>query len=476
MKFEKLTEEYKSLVLHWLSQPHVTKFYYGDGLKNTISNIELYCQGINNNGHYYFDHWLAFYQNRPFAFLMTSPITGPYDSHHDYNEWYQSGKKTFTLDFLIGNCDFLGRGLAHRTIQRFILDKYHDADFFMIDPEESNTKAIHVYEKSGFKKVKQFFPNYNPKAHVMMRLVVSELKLSGITEDMRIFVNNVKNIWGEKAERWLKQLPYHIKQLRDHWSLTDITPVNNMSYNYVARAIQKKQKLVVLKVSCDKTLIEDEYKALKHFDGAGSVKALAINPNQNAILIEQAVPGNTLETDLNVNMTETMRIYADVVRKIASKPLSNFHYRHTEEWCKAIDRIKTDDIQKNLVKKALEIRSFLLSSAQDTHLCHGDLHLGNVLKHQKNWISIDPKGIMGEIAFEASAFNFIKKNEWQHPDSIKDTAISRSNQLANILKIDKTRLLRWIFLREIISAQWFIEDRGNPEKAIQLASSIINEI
>ncbi len=476
MKFEKLTLQYKELLLDWLNQPHVAEFYYGDGLKNTLNNIDLYCKGINHNGRYCFDHWLTFYDSLPFAFLMTSPITGPYNAKDDYNQWYQQGKKTFTLDLLIGDPAFLGKGLAHRMIQYFILDQYRDADFFIIDPEEFNTKAIHVYEKAGFEKIKRFCPDHNPKPHIMMRLIVSDLKRQGITKNMRLFVNNVKNVWGEKGSEWLHQLPSCVKRLADHWSLTDIMPVSNMSYNYVALAVQNKQKPVVLKISCDKNLIEEETNALKHFDGSGSVKLLAINSEDNAILIEQAIPGKALSAVSPVNMQEMLRIYADLVSEIASKPLLDNHYRHVAQWCKTIDRIKKGDIKEDLVAKAIEVRSFLLPCAQPEYLCHGDLHMENVLQHKENWISIDPKGIIGEIAFEASAFNFVKKEEWHCLHSIKNTVISRIHQLANFLQIDGKRLLQWVFLREMISAQWFIEDRGDPTKALKLASLIINEV
>ncbi len=62
-------------------------------------------------------------------------------------------------------------------IQEFILDKFSDADFFIIDPEKANSKAIHVYEKVGFKKVDEFLPSYNPVPNIMMKLSVEELKI-----------------------------------------------------------------------------------------------------------------------------------------------------------------------------------------------------------------------------------------------------------------------------------------------------------
>ena len=80
------------------------------------------------------------------------------------------------LDVLIGEEKFLGKGLSHRMILEFLRDKFPHVSKVLIDPEASNTKAIHVYEKAGFKKVEQFIPDYNPTPHWMMHLKMGELK------------------------------------------------------------------------------------------------------------------------------------------------------------------------------------------------------------------------------------------------------------------------------------------------------------
>ncbi len=169
--FTQMTRELQQIVLNWFQEEHVNEFYYGEGLQNTLRNLELYCQGINNNGRYSFDHWIAFFGETPFGFLMTSPVVGPYNPSDDYNKWYVEGKQTFTLDLLIGPKCFLGKGLAHKMIQEFIINKFSHADYFIIDPAKSNRKAIHVYEKVGFKKVDEFCPSYDPIPHLMMRLI-----------------------------------------------------------------------------------------------------------------------------------------------------------------------------------------------------------------------------------------------------------------------------------------------------------------
>jgi RimJ/RimL family protein N-acetyltransferase len=168
LTFSPLEGKFKSIVLSWFKKSHVQAFYYGDGLQSTLNNIELYLKGINHNDIYSFDHWVAFYQKKPFGFLMTSPIEKD-------QEYAIKNASTITLDLLIGEEAFLGKGLAVEMIQSFILDKFSNTDYFLMDPSASNTKAIHIYEKVGFKKIADFIPTYDPVPHIMMRLAVNNL-------------------------------------------------------------------------------------------------------------------------------------------------------------------------------------------------------------------------------------------------------------------------------------------------------------
>lgn len=174
MTFRKTKAADKPLILSWLDKTHVKAFYYGDGRQNTLNNIELYAKGINNNGSYSFDHWLALINGNPFAFLITSNVEGPHNPDDDYDKWHVAGKITYTLDLLIGPESYLGKGLATEMITCFIKDCFAQADYFLIDPEKDNIKAIHVYEKAGFQKIAEFIPEHNPKPHVMMRLEINQ--------------------------------------------------------------------------------------------------------------------------------------------------------------------------------------------------------------------------------------------------------------------------------------------------------------
>lgn len=289
---------------------------------------------------------------------------------------------------------------------------------------------------------------------------------------MSTFENNIKNTWGKIGENWLLKLPSIIEVLAKQWSLVEIKAVDNMNLNYVALATQEGKTPVVLKISCDQALILDEYKALKYFNGQGSIGVIDINVEYNALLLEQALPGTLLKQYNAINTSGTISIYTDVVKQLAKIPLSDENFKHVSQWCNAIDEITDQRIDARLIGKSQQIKSFLLGSVEHEYVCHGDLHLENIIQHETNWLAIDPKGIIGEIAFEAAAFDLINKKELRDVPNLPAKIIERVSCLANALDVNFNRLLAWIFLRLIISAQWFIEDNGDPSEQITLANSI----
>src|SRR5262249_28345069 len=130
------------LVHSWLLQPHVAKWFYGQGLQNTFKHLDDFLAGSSSAL-----YWLAFDNDYPFAFLITSYVNKPHDQ---LTKWCSSDGQTITLDMLIGDPSYLGKGYAVQVIQQFLLSQFPIADEVLIDPEATNTKAVHVYQKAGF--------------------------------------------------------------------------------------------------------------------------------------------------------------------------------------------------------------------------------------------------------------------------------------------------------------------------------------
>lgn len=292
---------------------------------------------------------------------------------------------------------------------------------------------------------------------------------------MNVLEKNITQLHKEKGFQWLADLPNMINHLAEKWGLTDINPVDNMSWHYVAFAKQKNQKPVVLKIGCDEKVSRDEYRALNYFDGHGAIRLLDHDANYSALLLERAIPGDLLISGHN-GIENTIHIYAQTINTLLHRREIPIGFTHVSHWCEAIDRINDLIINQEYVDLANRLRSFLLSSANDERLCHGDLHCENIIQHKNKWLIIDPKGIIAEVAFEAAAFDLLSNDELNHTDKISELILSRTKLLSDELHIKQTRLLYWIFLRTVISAQWFVEDGGDPGKMLSIAKHLYHLI
>jgi streptomycin 6-kinase len=92
----------------------------------------------------------------------------------------------------------------------------------------------------------------------------------------------------------------------------------------------------------------------------------------------------------------------------------------------------------------------------DTVVLHGDLHHENVLEFAPgDWRAIDPKGIVGHRAFDATAM-------LADPDraTAQDPRLleRRAELLARSLGIGRTTILEWSVARSALSAVWSLED------------------
>lgn len=180
---------------------------------------------------------------------------------------------------------------------------------------------------------------------------------------MNTLKQNVVNIFGEKGKLWVSSLPHIVDELAAHWKLTHVTPVDNMTLNYVAKADTSTNVPVVLKVSCDEKSISDEIQALEFFDGSGSIQLIAHNERYHALLLQQAVPGITLKSLYQSQIEYVMDCYIDTMKKLHNKYLSDKNnYRHISDWLVAIDNLTDNDCSPHLVKKAIALKNELLAS------------------------------------------------------------------------------------------------------------------
>ncbi|HHT0594180.1 TPA: aminoglycoside phosphotransferase family protein [Legionella anisa] len=293
---------------------------------------------------------------------------------------------------------------------------------------------------------------------------------------MKKLKQNITNIYGAKGEHWLAHLPATIATLTDYWNLSEVIPVPNMTFNYVAKATLEGDPPVVLKISYDKKSIENEKQALMNLDSQGSIKLIDYNSRYNALLVQQAIPGVTLKSLYPAQIDYVMDCYVQTMQKLHNKHLvKKQNYHHIADWLKALDAPASDQIPLSILNRAIDLRNKLLSSIKTPVFLHGDLHHDNILKHGNEWLAIDPKGVVGEAEFEIAAFDFMYITELATTVNVKKIFAERIDLLAHKSNLDAQRINDWVFVRLVLMAVWLIEDNDDPSWAIKLAALLLSD-
>lgn len=292
---------------------------------------------------------------------------------------------------------------------------------------------------------------------------------------MKNLIKNATNIMKEKGLSWIQSLPATIKALSNEWSLQNIIPVENMSYNYVAKGMRFDDQPIVLKIGFDSKAIKNEKHALDYFAGNASIRLLAYQEKYNALLLEQALPGTTLKSLYPLQEELVMDCYVTTVQRLLHRPLNRtYPFPHIKDWLQALDGAGSFLIPNDLLEDAINLKNILLSSMTQEVVLHGDLHHDNILKNKDTWITIDPKGIIGEREFEMAAFDFISMEEKTMDKEVKKLFERRLKLLAEKSNLSAERIKKWVFVRLILSAVWFEEDNGDPSWVLTLAEKLKN--
>jgi streptomycin 6-kinase len=122
-----------------------------------------------------------------------------------------------------------------------------------------------------------------------------------------------------------------------------------------------------------------------------------------------------------------------------------------------------------LLFKAAAAARDLLSAPRDVTVLHGDIHHGNILDFgSRGWLAIDPKGLVGERAFDYA-------NIFCNPDDGVATEPGRLARRATIVAeasgLERARLLKWVLAYAGLSAAWRLEDGELPDLPLAVAGA-----
>src|SRR2546430_1501519 len=110
------------------------------------------------------------------------------------------------------------------------------------------------------------------------------------------FVQKMINLHGAKGQIWLERLPVILADCERRWGLTIGAHVSNLSFHYVALAVDRDGKPVVVKACSPTGEFEGESEAIRLFDGRGMARLLAFDRDDEVMVLERLMPGTLLSS------------------------------------------------------------------------------------------------------------------------------------------------------------------------------------
>ena len=272
------------------------------------------------------------------------------------------------------------------------------------------------------------------------------------------FETNIINIHGNLGKKWLEDLPRAIRHVGNKYKLSSLTPLKNLTYNYVLSGFQNIQP-IILKLGING--LKQEAMALKAFSGFGAIAVLA--ESDTMLLLKWVIPGNTLKSYFPSRDDDAVSIVCDIIKTLHTAPLPKSNiFPHIKDWLIVLD--KKWNVPIHHLQKAREIRNNLLTTLSKPVLLHGDLHHDNILRNGEKFVIIDPKGVIGEVAYEIASFIRNPVVELLASENATNIINNRIKNFAAILKLPHQRIVDWCFVQTVLAWIWTVEDGCNQQQ------------
>lgn len=276
-------------------------------------------------------------------------------------------------------------------------------------------------------------------------------------------VTNITNIHGSQGKKWLDNLPNLLSCYEKKWQFTLENYFNNASFNVVVTVILDNGDQAVLKCGIPGREFSNEVATLQHFNGVGAVNLIRSEPSKGIMLLEKLIPGTFLEKSSN-EMKNTL-ISIELINKL-HKPYQEqevSQFPNLSDWFQGFQRLYqyfqggVGPFPKSLIDRAQAISKELLTTMGPSVLLHGDLHYANILLSDKyGWLSIDPKGVVGEREYEIPFPRISREDGFFNKTTLKH----RLDLFIEVSGFDRQRVLGWAFSKAVLAAWWSFEDNG----------------
>ncbi|HEX5707462.1 MAG TPA: aminoglycoside phosphotransferase family protein [Pyrinomonadaceae bacterium] len=282
--------------------------------------------------------------------------------------------------------------------------------------------------------------------------------------------------FGERGAAWLARLPEQLREVSEHFRLRVGKPYQDLSYNYVARAETEDGTPVVLKLGVPHRELLTEAETLTLYEGAQAlVSLLGGAPDEGVLILERLEPGTPLR---EVDDEEATEVVASLMRELRRLPTEDSTLPTVADWGRGFARVRAlkgsaHEFPAEILDEAESAFFELDESCDERVVLHGDLHHWNVCAAARRpWLAIDPKGVVGDPAYEVGAFLRNPLPEILAASRPERIIRRRVEVFSARLGFPAERLLRWGFAQAVLSACWGFEGRDEGWRdALRLAES-----
>ncbi len=242
--------------------------------------------------------------------------------------------------------------------------------------------------------------------------------------------------------------------------LSNVQPVPNLSYNFVAFA-RRGDEGVVLKIGVPNRELKSEMAALRLFNGAGACRLIGHDQEKCFLLLERLRPGKMLSTLKDDN--EATHIAVQVMQNLWRPVPEHNEFIQLSDWFSGLKKIRphfggdTGPFPKELLERVESLLPELFAD-QNIKLMHGDFHHFNVLSSERGWLAIDPKGVIGPAGYEIGPFMLNPLNSISDDHQFKVCAERRADILSERLGFEREKIIMWSTAHAVLSAWWGLED------------------
>jgi streptomycin 6-kinase len=244
------------------------------------------------------------------------------------------------------------------------------------------------------------------------------------------------------------------------WSLTKSTPVVETPTSWIFRVEQNGRNFAALKII--KPQAEEERRGsllLSWYGGEGA--ATVFDVHGDTIFMEW-LDGGTLGDPVRAGKDDEGTIAIATLVASLHRPRED-----QPEWLlplrERFQALFDTDVRawphtaRDLYARSCGIALKLFDRPSAQIPLHGDLHHDNILSSDRGWLAIDPKGLIGDPAYEVANV-FINPERGIHIASDPRRIAARAEILTERLGYSRKRILGWAAAHAALSACWSLAD------------------